>query len=150
MSLLNVPAGKICRKTSTLLLRSRLTQIRSNTKSTKRAAHCSLTASCPPRCSIHATTVTSTTPCLWTVTRLTYWSRLRTRCSRVSVIRCRPVGVLKMTDEAGEDAKLIAVPHTKLSKEYDHIKDVNDLPELLKAQIAHFFEHYKDLEKASG
>ncbi|XNM81397.1 inorganic diphosphatase [Escherichia coli] len=43
---------------------------------------------------------------------------------------------LKMTDEAGEDAKLIAVPHTKLSKEYDHIKDVNDLPELLKAQIA--------------
>ena len=64
-----------------------------------------------------------------------------------SVIRGRPVGVLKMTDEAGEDAKLIAVPHTKLSKEYDHIKDVNDLPELLKAQIAHFFEHYKDLEK---
>ena len=58
-----------------------------------------------------------------------------------------PVDVLKMTDEAGEDAKLIAVPHTKLSKEYDHIKDVNDLPELLKAQIAHFFEHYKDLEK---
>ncbi len=56
----------------------------------------------------------------------------------------------EMTDEAGEDAKLIAVPHTKLSKEYDHIKDVNDLPELLKAQIAHFFEHYKDLEKASG
>ena len=64
-----------------------------------------------------------------------------------SVIRCRPVGVLKMTDESGEDAKLVAVPHTKLSKEYDHIKDVNDLPELLKAQISHFFEHYKDLEK---
>ena len=63
-----------------------------------------------------------------------------------SVIRCRPVGVLKMTDESGEDAKLVAVPHTKLSKEYDHIKDVNDLPELLKAQITHFFEHYKDLE----
>ena len=67
-----------------------------------------------------------------------------------SVIRCRPVGVLKMTDEAGEDAKLVAVPHTKLSKEYDHIKDVNDLPELLKAQIAHFFEHYKDLEKKAN
>lgn len=67
-----------------------------------------------------------------------------------SVIRCRPVGVLKMTDESGEDAKLVAVPHTKLSKEYDHINDVNDLPELLKAQITHFFEHYKDLEKASG
>ncbi len=56
---------------------------------------------------------------------------------------------LTMTDEAGEDAKLIA-PHTKLSKEYDHIKDVNDLPELLKAQIAHFFEHYKDLEKGKS
>ena len=53
---------------------------------------------------------------------------------------------LKMTDESGEDAKLVAVPHTKLSKEYDHIKDVTDLPELLKAQITHFFEHYKDLE----
>ncbi|MGK2946770.1 MAG: inorganic diphosphatase, partial [Candidatus Malihini olakiniferum] len=64
-----------------------------------------------------------------------------------SVIRCRPVGVLKMTDESGEDAKIAAVPHTKLSKEYDHIKDVNDLPELLRAQIAHFFEQYKALEK---
>ena len=52
-----------------------------------------------------------------------------------------------LTDESGEDAKLVAVPHTKLSKEYDHINDVNDLPELLKAQITHFFEHYKDLEK---
>ncbi|MBE2893967.1 inorganic diphosphatase [Spirabiliibacterium falconis] len=64
-----------------------------------------------------------------------------------SVIRCRPVGVLKMTDESGEDAKLIAVPHTKLSKEYDHIKDINDVPELLKGQIQHFFENYKALEK---
>ena len=41
---------------------------------------------------------------------------------------------------------LVPTPYTKLSKEYDHIKDVNDLPELLKAQIKHFFEHYKDLE----
>lgn len=63
-----------------------------------------------------------------------------------SVIRCRPVSVLKMTDEAGGDAKVVAVPHTKLSKEYDHIKDVNDLPALLKAQIQHFFESYKALE----
>ena len=55
--------------------------------------------------------------------------------------------MLKMTDEAGEDAKLVAVPHTKLSKEYDHIKDVNDLPELLRGQITHFFEQYKALEK---
>ncbi|WP_032092340.1 inorganic diphosphatase [Necropsobacter rosorum] len=63
-----------------------------------------------------------------------------------SVIRCRPVGVLKMTDESGGDAKVVAVPHSKLSKEYDHIKDVNELPTLLKAQIQHFFENYKALE----
>ncbi|MDG6894709.1 inorganic diphosphatase [Volucribacter amazonae] len=63
-----------------------------------------------------------------------------------SVIRCRPVGVLKMTDESGQDAKVIAVPHSKLTKEYDHIQDVNDLPALLKAQIQHFFESYKALE----
>lgn len=64
-----------------------------------------------------------------------------------SVIRCRPVGVLKMTDESGEDAKVIAVPHSKLTKAYDHVQEINDLPELLIAQIRHFFEHYKDLEK---
>ncbi|QIZ75431.1 inorganic diphosphatase [Ferrimonas lipolytica] len=63
-----------------------------------------------------------------------------------SVIRCRPVGVLKMTDESGEDAKIIAVPHTKLSQEYDNIRDIDDVPELLKAQIKQFFERYKELE----
>ncbi|MCQ1060927.1 inorganic diphosphatase [Photobacterium sp. ZSDE20] len=63
-----------------------------------------------------------------------------------SVIRCRPVGVLKMSDESGEDAKVVAVPHSKLTKEYEHIQDVDDLPELLKAQITHFFERYKELE----
>jgi len=64
-----------------------------------------------------------------------------------SVIKCRPVGVLKMTDEAGEDAKVVAVPVSKLTKAYDHINDVDDLPELLRAQITHFFERYKELEK---
>lgn len=64
-----------------------------------------------------------------------------------SVIVCRPVGVLKMSDESGEDAKVVAVPVSKLTKEYDHIQDVNDLPELLRAQITHFFERYKELEK---
>ncbi|WP_367680243.1 inorganic diphosphatase [Candidatus Fukatsuia anoeciicola] len=63
-----------------------------------------------------------------------------------SVIHCRPVGMLKMRDESGEDAKLVAVPHTTLSTEYDFIKDIEDLPGLLKFQIIHFFEHYKDLE----
>lgn len=63
------------------------------------------------------------------------------------VITCRPVGVLKMTDESGEDAKVIAVPISKLCKEYDHVKDIGDVDELLKAQIKHFFESYKQLEK---
>lgn len=62
------------------------------------------------------------------------------------VIRCRPIGILKMIDESGEDAKLVAVPHSKLTKEYDYIKDINDLPKLLRNKIKHFFEHYKDLE----
>ena len=63
-----------------------------------------------------------------------------------SVIRCRPVGVLKMTDEAGPDAKLLAVPVAKLSKEYNHVESYLDLSEGLLKSIAHFFEHYKDLE----
>ncbi len=63
-----------------------------------------------------------------------------------SVIRCRPVGVLKMTDESGVDAKLLAVPVDKLSPIYRGIEEATDLPELLRNQIQHFFEHYKDLE----
>ena len=63
-----------------------------------------------------------------------------------SVIRCRPVGVLKMTDEAGADAKVIALPHDKVFPAYKHIKSIADLNELTLARIAHFFEHYKDLE----
>ena len=64
-----------------------------------------------------------------------------------SVIRCRPVGVLNMTDEAGGDAKLIAVPHDKLTQLYTHVQEYTDLPALLLEQIKHFFENYKDLEK---
>lgn len=64
-----------------------------------------------------------------------------------SVIRCRPIGVLNMSDEAGEDAKLIAVPHDKLTKLYSDVKEYSDLPELLIQQIQHFFENYKDLEQ---
>ena len=60
-----------------------------------------------------------------------------------SVIRCRPVGKLKMEDESGIDAKLIAVPHDKLTPLYKHVKEYTDLPELLLKQI---FAHYKDLE----
>jgi len=63
-----------------------------------------------------------------------------------SVIRCRPVGVLKMQDESGEDAKVMAVPVSKLTPLYDNVQSADDLPELLLKQIQHFFEHYKDLE----
>jgi inorganic pyrophosphatase len=63
-----------------------------------------------------------------------------------SVIRCRPIGMLNMTDEAGSDAKVLAVPHDKLSALYKHVKEPSDLPELLIKQIEHFFENYKDLE----
>lgn len=62
------------------------------------------------------------------------------------VVRCRPLGVLKMTDEGGQDAKLLAVPVDKLCTLYRNIKDYKDLPELTIKQIQHFFEHYKDLE----
>ena len=63
-----------------------------------------------------------------------------------SVIRCRPIGVLHMSDEAGQDAKLVAVPHDKLSVLYRKVKEIDDLQPLLKEQIQHFFENYKDLE----
>ena len=63
-----------------------------------------------------------------------------------SVIRCRPIGVLKMTDEAGEDAKVLAVPVSKLTSLYNDVKSYKDIPEITLNQISHFFEHYKDLE----
>ena len=63
-----------------------------------------------------------------------------------SVIRSRVIGVLNMTDESGVDAKLLAVPHTKLTKLYDHVQEIADLPELLIKQIKHYFENYKTLE----
>ncbi|MCB1615830.1 MAG: inorganic diphosphatase [Pseudomonadales bacterium] len=63
-----------------------------------------------------------------------------------SVIRARPIGILNMSDEAGQDAKLLAVPHDKLTVLYKDVKEPSDLPELLIKQIEHFFENYKDLE----
>ena len=62
------------------------------------------------------------------------------------VVRCRPIGMLKMVDEAGDDTKLLAVPVDKLCALYRDIESPRDLPEQTLAQIAHFFEHYKDLE----
>jgi inorganic pyrophosphatase len=62
------------------------------------------------------------------------------------VVRCRPIGMLRMDDEAGGDAKILAVPTDQLSSMYRAIRTPGDLPETQLAQIAHFFEHYKDLE----
>lgn len=64
-----------------------------------------------------------------------------------SVIACRPIGMLKMTDESGIDAKILAVPVDKLSKLYRDVQSPEDLPGDLLATISHFFEHYKDLEE---
>lgn len=64
-----------------------------------------------------------------------------------AVIRSRAIGVLQMEDEAGGDAKLLAVPADKLYPPYRSIKTPEDLPAEELARIQHFFEHYKDLEK---
>jgi len=63
------------------------------------------------------------------------------------VVRCRAIGVLKMTDEGGGDAKVLAVPVDKILPIYSHWQKPEDLQDLRLQQIQHFFEHYKDLEK---
>ena len=63
-----------------------------------------------------------------------------------AVVAVRPVGVLKMQDEAGGDEKIVAVPVPKLTLRYAHVHDYTDLPDITIRQIQHFFEHYKDLE----
>jgi inorganic pyrophosphatase len=63
------------------------------------------------------------------------------------VVRCRPVGMLRMRDEAGEDTKLLAVPIDRLTSQYRGIRSPRDLPEARLAAITHFFQHYKDLER---
>ena len=64
-----------------------------------------------------------------------------------AVVPCRAIGVLKMEDEAGQDAKLLAVPIDRVLRIYKHWRKPEDIaPERLH-QIQHFFEHYKDLEK---
>jgi inorganic pyrophosphatase len=63
-----------------------------------------------------------------------------------AIMSVRPVGVLLMQDEAGQDEKIIAVPSSKLTQRYDRVQTYSDLPEITLQQIQHFFEHYKDLE----
>jgi inorganic pyrophosphatase len=63
-----------------------------------------------------------------------------------AVISVRPVGVLVMEDNAGEDEKIIAVPSRHLTQRYDRVNSHADLPDITIKQIEHFFQHYKDLE----
>ena len=63
-----------------------------------------------------------------------------------AVVACRPIGMLKMEDEAGGDSKLLAVPTDKILPIYKHWKKPADLADLHLQRIQHFFEHYKDLE----
>ena len=63
-----------------------------------------------------------------------------------AIISARPVGVMVMQDEGGEDEKVIAVPSRHLTKRYDRVENYTDLPDITIQQIQHFFEHYKDLE----
>ncbi|CAL4318988.1 inorganic diphosphatase [Buchnera aphidicola] len=63
------------------------------------------------------------------------------------VIHCKPIGILKMHDESGDDAKILAVPNSKVCREYENINNISDISELLKRQIEHFFQNYKKLER---
>ncbi len=64
-----------------------------------------------------------------------------------AVVRARPIGVLIMHDEAGQDEKILAVPVEQLNPYYKNVLNYTDLPEIMIERVAHFFEHYKDLEK---
>ena len=63
-----------------------------------------------------------------------------------AVVRARPIGVLLMEDDGGEDEKILAVPHQKLTRFYEKVHTYTDLPETLIDRTTHFFQHYKDLE----
>ncbi len=63
-----------------------------------------------------------------------------------AVVRARPVGALLTTDESGEDAKLVCVPHSKLDRRFDDVKNYTDLPQLFRDQLEQFYTHYKALE----
>lgn len=64
-----------------------------------------------------------------------------------AVVRSRPIGLLKMEDEAGQDEKIVCVPHDKVHPQYTGITEISQLPAITRDAIEHFFTHYKDLEK---
>lgn len=63
-----------------------------------------------------------------------------------AVIRSRPIGMLKMEDESGQDEKIICVPHDKIHTLYKDVHSIDDLPAITRQAIEHFFTRYKDLE----
>ena len=63
-----------------------------------------------------------------------------------AIVAVRPIGVLKMRDEAGTDEKIIGVPVPRLTRRYENVLEYHQLPDITVKQIEHFFEHYKDLE----
>jgi inorganic pyrophosphatase len=63
-----------------------------------------------------------------------------------SVVEVRPIALLEMEDEEGVDSKVVAVPKDKIEPRYSGIRDLKDLPEIVRRKIEHFFEHYKELE----
>lgn len=64
-----------------------------------------------------------------------------------AVIPCKPIGILLMEDEKGEDEKILAVPTEKMNSEYSKINEISEISKIILDKIEHFFEHYKDLEK---
>ena len=63
-----------------------------------------------------------------------------------SVVRCRPIAVLNLEDEAGGDEKLLCVPDDRTFPYYANVMEKEDLPDIIAQQVEHFFTHYKDLE----
>jgi inorganic pyrophosphatase len=67
--------------------------------------------------------------------------------SPLSIVRCKPIGVLLTEDEEGQDSKVIATPISKIDPTYSKVNDIKDIPESVQNLVKHFFEHYKELEK---
>ena len=63
-----------------------------------------------------------------------------------AVVRCRPIGMLQMEDESGPDEKIVCVPHEKIHPTYKDVSRIEELPDILRHSIEHFFTRYKDLE----
>jgi len=63
------------------------------------------------------------------------------------VIPARPVALMRMEDEKGQDDKLLCVPDDKVDPSFKEMRDIEDVPKYLLAEIKNFYEHYKDLEE---